>query len=198
VTVTARRRCAVPRRGAQGCLARLSRVVRADIVRAVLLGILSDTHGRRDAARAAVELLRSRGAKYLIHCGDVGGEEILDLLAGDDPPAAFVWGNNDFDRDDLARYARSVGVNCLETFGSLTLDGKTIAVTHGDLARPVRKVLAAQDHDYLLVGHSHVPSDQRVGWVRVINPGALHRAAAKTVALLDLATDRLDLLTLRM
>jgi putative phosphoesterase len=161
----------------------------------VLLGILSDTHGRREAARAGIELLRAGGAKFLIHCGDVGDEDIFDLLAGGDPPAAFVWGNNDFDRQNLARYAMSIGVTCLDVSGSLELDGKKIAVTHGDHGGLVRKVLDAQDHDYLLVGHSHVPSDKRVGRVRVINPGALHRAAAKTVALLDLANDELKLLT---
>jgi len=164
--------------------------------RLVLLGILSDSHGKVDATRAAVDLLRNRGAEYLIHCGDVGGEPILDLLAGDAPPAAFVWGNNDYDRQNLARYAKSIGVTCLDVLGSLELDGKKIAVTHGDHGGLVRRVLDAQDHDYLLVGHSHVPADQRVGRVRVINPGALYRAAAKTVALLDLAGDTLELLTL--
>jgi predicted phosphodiesterase len=49
-----------------------------------------------------------------------------------------------------------------------------------------------------MVGHSHVPSEQRSGRVRIINPGALYRAATKTVALLDLARDRLEFLTLRI
>ena len=48
-----------------------------------------------------------------------------------------------------------------------------------------------QQHDYLLVGHTHVRSDTRQGRIRVINPGALYRASIKTVALLNLATDRL-------
>jgi predicted phosphodiesterase len=56
------------------------------------------------------------------------------------------------------------------------------------------RLLAAQEHDYLLHGHTHVRRDERVGKTRVINPGALHRAAEKTVALLDLAADRLEYL----
>src|SRR4051812_33653094 len=98
----------------------------------MLLGILSDTHGRFPAAKQAVEILRARGATFLIHCGDVGGEDILDLLADEPPGAAFVFGNNDYDRDELARYAASIGVTCLHTFGTLTLAGKELAVTHGD------------------------------------------------------------------
>src|SRR5689334_21230016 len=146
----------------------------------MLLGILSDTHGRLDATKAAIAALQTAGAEYFLHCGDVGGEEILDQLAG--LPAAFVWGNNDYERRELAAYAERIGVRCLNTFGELDLDGKRIAVTHGDDARLVKQLLARQSHDYLLVGHTHVARDQRVGALRVINPGALYRAARKTVA----------------
>src|SRR5688500_14733276 len=45
----------------------------------VLLGILSDTHSRGEAASAAVSLLRTAGAAYLIHCGDVGSESVLEI-----------------------------------------------------------------------------------------------------------------------
>ncbi len=53
------------------------------------------------------------------------------------------------------------------------------------------RLLSEQKHDYLLQGHTHVRHDERIGKTRVINPGALHRAREKTVALLDTATDRL-------
>lgn len=155
----------------------------------MILGILSDTHDRMDAAAAAVTLLRGKGAGYLIHCGDVGQQRIIDLLVG--VPSALVWGNNDWDRRGLAGYCASVDVKCLDDFGQVELDGKVIAVTHGDHAATVRKVLTVQEHDYLLVGHSHIPADQRFGRVRLINPGALHRAARKSVATLDLQTDEL-------
>jgi putative phosphoesterase len=157
----------------------------------MIVGILSDTHGRFPAAKKGVDLLRARGAAYLIHCGDVGGEDILDLLADDPPSAAFVFGNNDYDREELARYAASIGVNCLHAFGTVALDGKQIAVTHGDNGSTLRRVLQAQEHDYLLIGHSHVHGEKRVGRVRVVNPGALHRASPKTVATLDTESDEL-------
>lgn len=59
----------------------------------------------------------------------------------------------------------------------------------------VQRVLEGQAHDYLFVGHSHVKLDTRVGRVRVINPGALHRAREKTVATLDTGTDLLRFIT---
>jgi putative phosphoesterase len=160
----------------------------------MLIGILSDTHDRLAPTVAALKVLRAAGARHLIHCGDVGSEQILDELAGD-VPATFVWGNNDFDRASLARYAAAVGVTCGDALADLTLSGKRLAVTHGDHPATVRRILDGQEHDYLLVGHTHVRADARVGRTRVINPGALHRATPKSVAVLDLESDLLRFLT---
>lgn len=154
----------------------------------MIVGILSDTHGRADAATRAIELLLAAGAEYLIHCGDVGGEGVLDTLTT--LPAAFVFGNNDYDHRDLAEYARAIGVTCLGLGGTVELAGRTIAITHGDIPRLVGQYTAADSGvDYLFTGHSHLPHDRRVGRVRWINPGALYRATPKTVATLDLTTD---------
>src|SRR5262245_5172297 len=132
------------------------------------IGILSDTHDRAPAMVAALRLLTDAKAEFLIHCGDVGSQKIIDQLAG--MPAAFVWGNNDYDRRALAKYAQSIGIQCLEDFGRLELGGKSIAVTHGDDSRAVKRVIADQRDDYLLLGHTHVKSDRREGRLRIINP----------------------------
>jgi uncharacterized protein len=155
----------------------------------VIVGILSDTHDRADATAAAVAALRAAEAEYFIHCGDVGSERILDHLAG--LRAAFVFGNNDWDRAGLQRYAQTLGITCLGGFGELEVGGKHIGVTHGDDTRLIKRLLAEQRHDYLCLGHTHVRADERAGRVRVINPGALHRAREKTVAVLDTETDGL-------
>ena len=160
----------------------------------MILGLLSDTHDRLDAMAAGVALLRDHGAEFFIHCGDVGSERVLDYLAG--LPAAFVFGNTDWDRAALARYAGSIGVACHGTLADLTLAGKKIAVTHGDDFKLKQRLLAGQQHDYLFQGHTHVRADQRVGRTRVINPGALHRASVKTVATLDTEIDQLSFLVL--
>ena len=156
------------------------------------IGILSDTHDRVEAMAAAMEVLRRHGAEFFIHCGDVGSERVLDHLAG--VPSAFVFGNTDWDRAPLERYAGQIGVACHGALADLELGGKKIAVTHGDDFKLKQRILAEQRHDYLLQGHTHVREDKRIGKVRLINPGALHRAKEKTVALLDTDTDRLTFL----
>jgi putative phosphoesterase len=155
----------------------------------MVIGILGDTHGRADAMAAGMRILADAGAQHFLHTGDVGSTSVIDHLAG--LQAAFVFGNNDWDRMDLARYAERVGVQCLGNFGDLTLDDKRIAILHGDDYRMKQKILAEQQFDYVLQGHTHVKKDERIGKTRIINPGALHRANPKTVATLDIATDQL-------
>ncbi|HET6246398.1 MAG TPA: metallophosphoesterase [Tepidisphaeraceae bacterium] len=156
------------------------------------IGILSDTHDHADAMKAAMDLLRQHGAEFYIHCGDVGREEVIDQLAG--LPSAFVWGNTDFDRAALTRYADSIGVSCFGNFADLELGGKRFAVIHGDDFALKKKLLAGQDYDYLLQGHTHLRQDERLGKTRMINPGALFRAREKSVALLNTQTDELRFL----
>ena len=156
------------------------------------VGLLSDTHDRFEAAAAAMRVLRDAQAEAFLHAGDVGSERIIDLLAGEN--AAFVWGNNDLDRQELSRYAEKLCIKCLDVFGEITLGGKLFAITHGDDQQLIDRVLKEQRHDYLITGHTHVKHDRRIGRVRWINPGALYRAREKTVAILDTESDELQLL----
>jgi putative phosphoesterase len=162
----------------------------------VIIGILSDTHDHADWMAAGIRTLQQNGAEFLVHCGDIGGEECIDLLAG--IPSAFVFGNTDFERARLARYAASIDVACYGNFANLELDGKAVAVIHGDDARHGIRLLDEQKHDYLFHGHTHVRADRRVGRTRVINPGALHRASVKTVVTLDTRADKLSVFEIRI
>lgn len=158
------------------------------------VGILSDTHDQLETTRKAIGILTAEGAEVLIHCGDLTGPEIVHECGG--LPSYYVFGNNDFDESGLRRAMELVGGVCLEQGGQIELAGKRIAVTHGDLAREVRK-LAVEEPDYLLFGHSHQPADRRRGPTRWINPGALHRAKRHTVAVLDLREDLLRFVKIR-
>ncbi|HEV3167414.1 MAG TPA: metallophosphoesterase family protein [Isosphaeraceae bacterium] len=158
------------------------------------IGILSDTHDQVARTGRAVSLLVAAGAEALIHCGDLTGPAVVYECGG--LPSYYVFGNNDFGEKALRGAIQLVNGVCLEWAGQVELGGRTIAVTHGDSAREMRR-LAASGPDYLLFGHSHVAADHRQGQTRWINPGALHRAAAWTVALLDLDSDALRFMTVR-
>ncbi len=159
----------------------------------MLIGILSDSHGDAVTTATAVRLLEQRGAKHLVHCGDICGEPVLDELTGHH--ATFVWGNCDSPAPHMRKYVQSLGLPWPEPPVILELAGKRIAVFHGH-ERAFASAADRNDLDYVLYGHTHKYADRRIGRTRFINPGALYRARIKTVALLNLKNDRLDFLQL--
>lgn len=148
------------------------------------LGILSDTHGRAARARKAIDLLVARGATRIVHLGDVGSEAVLDLLAGLD--AVVVFGNCD-DEHNLARYAQFLGITVLHPAAIIEWKSTRIGLTHGHLERELARLFESEV-DFLLHGHTHEIRDEQIGRTRVMNPGALHRAARHTAMLLDPST----------
>jgi hypothetical protein len=152
----------------------------------MILGILSDTHGQYERAARAIALLKDAGAEAFVHCGDVGGDDVFARFAGE--RLWFVWGNCDHpSRSELA-YVRSLGLTPPEEVPlPIELEGRRIAVFHGH--EPELDRFQPAGFDYLLHGHTHVRRDERVDGVRIINPGALHRAREYSVATLDLAAD---------
>ncbi len=158
----------------------------------VLIGILSDSHGKRLLVRKACELFDSLDVEYIIHCGDLDdsvNESILDEFV--DRRATFVWGNVDQPDGRLLAYLESVGISPPTGIPTLVeLGGKRLAVFHGHEAG-FRDAPYTLDVDVILHGHSHACCDESLNGVRIINPGALHRARRKTVAVFDTQTDEL-------
>jgi putative phosphoesterase len=168
-------------------------------VGAVILGILSDTHGR---APETALVLQAAGATAFVHCGDVGDGAVLEVLAGQ--KAWFVWGNTDDPGPLLTGHALSLGLSPPTGVPlRLSLADRCLLVFHGhepEFSRLIdlsegkggpRASAALAGVDYVLFGHTHRPQDIRIESVRFVNPGALHRAHPRTVATLDLATDEL-------
>lgn len=157
----------------------------------MLVGIMSDSHGDARATADAVKLLTARGADKLFHCGDICGTRVLDEFAGHD--VTFVWGNCDDPTPMLRRYVTDLGLTWPQAPIILTLAGKKIGVYHGH--EPGFRIAAfTQDLDYIFFGHTHRYADKTENGCRLVNPGALYRARIHTVALLDLASDKLTFL----
>ncbi len=158
---------------------------------AMRIGILSDSHGRVEPTRSAVRTLLDRGCSVLIHLGDLGSDAVIDELVGHN--ARIVLGN--CDESGLGRYAELVGVVNDHPAGRIEINGRKIAFTHGHVEQAMQSAMD-DGVDYLLHGHTHELRDERVGDTRVINPGALHRAARYTAAVLEPANDRLEIVEL--
>jgi uncharacterized protein len=133
------------------------RVADSDHRAAIIIGLLSDTHGVvRDGIFEALA-----GVSQILHAGDVGGRAVLDAL-GTIAPVQAVYGNVDpLDGRLPQRLAVDAG-------------GLTIHVSHGhELGRPTpANLLAAYAADVLVYGHTHRALVERSGSRLVVNPGA--------------------------
>lgn len=155
------------------------------------IGVLSDSHGQTTRVREALRVLAARGATLFLHLGDLG-DGVLDELAGLE--CHIVFGNCDNARS-LDQYARDIGLHVHHPGGIVEVDGTRIGITHGHLIEELERLFLS-GVDVILHGHTHERSDAMVDGVRVINPGALHRARPLTVALFTPSTGELETIVL--
>jgi hypothetical protein len=134
--------------------------------------LISDTHGllRPEAVRAL------EGADLIIHAGDVGAPEILDVLRAVAPVVA-VRGNVD----------TGAWASALPATAVAEANGTLIYVLH-DL-NELDLDPAAAGFGVVVSGHSHTPASSERSGVLFVNPGSAGRRRFKlpvTVARVDL------------
>lgn len=165
------------------------------------IGILSDTHGAVGRAIRALELLLARECRAILHCGDIGSEEVLHELAAlcraHAAPLHAVLGNVDLYDAGVREFSDGDTARVWGSRAELELAGKRIAILHGHEIRSLMAAISSGEFDYVFTGHTHQTRDERAGRTRVVNPGAVHRANPPTVAALDLATDALEFISIR-
>lgn len=145
---------------------------------------MSDTHGRRPGALAAVRMLESLEVDAVVHCGDIGDSAIIELFA---PwTTHFVQGNCDEDPADLEAAAVAGGHVWHGLFGSFEAAGRRIALLHSHQRERLRQAILCGQWDLICYGHTHQAAIDRHGATLVVNPGALHRAQPHSLAIVDL------------
>jgi putative phosphoesterase len=150
------------------------------------IAVVSDTHGHTSSTRAAVQLFAREQVSVVLHCGDIGSEDVIPLFAG--WPTHFVFGNVDHDEGQLGQVIEQAGQICHARFGTLELAGRRIAWLHSDDRDLFDDTVNADEWDLVFYGHTHVAEQHQVGRTLVLNPGALFRATPHTFAVVDLTT----------
>jgi putative phosphoesterase len=156
----------------------------------MIIGVLSDTHGRAGTVANALAEFRARGVELLIHCGDIDDADTVAAFAG--WTVHFVYGNCDGDRTGIRRAIEAIGGTLHEPFGHLELAGKQIAWLHGDKPGLMHDVESSGHYDYLFYGHTHLAEQHRVNRTLVVNPGALFRTSQKTCLVLNLPSGQIE------
>lgn len=120
-----------------------------------LVGVISDTHGL--LRTEAVDALR--GAEVILHAGDVGNPEVLEVLSGVAPVVA-VRGNNDKGGwAEVLPHREAVEIGAVSVY--MLHDLKEIDIN-----------LAAAGFRVVVSGHSHKPSVGEREGVLYVNPGS--------------------------
>lgn len=125
--------------------------------------IVSDTHGRLNNLKQALK--RTEPVDYLIHCGDICGDEKAILTMADCPTVA-VAGN--CDRGSLLKTSQVAEIDGIRAFIS---HGHAYHVSYGlsELSHA-----AGERHCSLaFYGHTHLPSVKKEEGITCINPGSL-------------------------
>lgn len=126
--------------------------------------VMSDSHGDREAVRAALE--REKDAKAVIHLGD--GAREAQVLSAQYPDREWhiVCGNCDIGTDAPPRKIIRSG-------------GKTLYLTHGHAERVKSGLLTLAytaneyEADAALYGHTHTAATDYHGGMLLFNPGSL-------------------------
>jgi uncharacterized protein len=92
----------------------------------------------------------------------------------------------------LSRAIREVGGVAHGEIGRLDFGGTRIAWLHGHVRGARQRLEASGELDFVFYGHSHKPLVHRTDKTVVLNPGALHRARVRTVAVVDLQRKRYE------
>jgi len=156
------------------------------------IGLLSDSHGVVDRTDFALECLLKAGATTILHLGDLGSEQVIERLAG--LPVRLVFGNVDEDRA-FSTYASDLDLVVDHPTMRLVVGGRRIIATHGHLESEIAQAVESQP-DFIIHGHTHLIRDETIDGIRFLNPGAVHRAAVWSVAILEPATGRFSVIEL--
>ena len=120
-----------------------------------LIGIISDTHGL--VRPEAIEALK--GVEMILHAGDIGNHEVLDML-NEIAPVVAVRGNN-----DKGEWAQS-----LPDWEVVEIGDVSIYMLHD--VKEIDISPSGGGFQVVVSGHSHKPSVEEKRGVLYVNPGS--------------------------
>jgi uncharacterized protein len=143
----------------------------------MLIGVTSDTHDNGRPMLRSVEVFNEKKVDLVIHCGDWDMPFTLRFYKELCCPMKGVLGNGD---PDITKFwwkneKADIGLD-LELdarFLDLKLDGRRVAVFHGDSQPLLDLLIETQIFDAIFFGHDHTPCIKQKGRTLLVNPGSL-------------------------
>ncbi len=125
------------------------------------IAILSDSHKKPDLTKDAVDMLKSKGADYLIHAGDIEIKENLEILKNSNLVYVSVFGNNDY---NLVKYQNEY--NIFQEPYYFKIKDLKFKLMH-------LPFYMTPDVDIIIFGHTHHFEENYTNKTLYINPGEI-------------------------
>ena len=125
------------------------------------IALLSDSHKKTTLTTQAIDMLKSKGAQYLVHAGDLEIKENLDILKNSGLTYVSVFGNNDY---NLTQYSNNYNINQEPYY--FKIQNVTFKLMH------IPNYLTP-DSDVVIFGHTHNFEQQYKNNTLFINPGEI-------------------------
>jgi len=125
------------------------------------IAILSDSHSKVALTKEAIDFLKKCGAQYLVHAGDFGCEETLQLLQDSQLPYVCVFGNNDY---NLVEVAHKYNIH-KEPY-NFKIKDNTFTLMH-------MPYYMSSQADIVLFGHTHIFEHEYKNKTLFLNPGEI-------------------------
>jgi putative phosphoesterase len=165
--------------------------------------IVSDSHDNRTLLEAAVADAAERGARAVLHCGDVVAPSTLGVVKKYGLPVHVIHGNNTGDLYTMGKVASEAGsvVHYHGQDAGVELAGRRIFMVH--YPHYARGMAATGDWDVVCCGHDHRAAIQRLpnlngGRTLLVNPGTVGGVgSAPTYVMGDLDALEFEILPVR-
>lgn len=127
----------------------------------IKIGILSDSHQKTKLHKEAISHLLEEGAEYLLHAGDIGSKEHINLLKSTKKPYKIVFGNNDH---HLLPLSTSYQIHKEPYY--FTIDTLKIKMMH-------LPYFMTPDADLIISGHTHHFNAESINGKLFLNSGEI-------------------------
>ena len=136
----------------------------------MILGVVGDTHNRLPNVEKIIDIFNEKNVDKVIHTGDITQAKTLSRFSRLSCPLIGVYGNNDLEEEGLKDVAEQNGFNFQLPPFLLKINNKKIAIFHEpeDFKNFLKKDPSIQ---LIIHGHTHRYRNEKIGDVKIINPG---------------------------
>lgn len=157
------------------------------------IAIISDSHDNLVRLDQALQIIKEKKIKTIIHCGDVASYKTLEYLSKNFQGNILLSIGNVDEMHNLSKDNICLdNVQIFNSFGECEFENIKIAFVHFD--DKARELAQTEKYDFVFYGHTHKPWEENIKNTKKINPGTLAGMFNRsTFAIFDTKTKGLEL-----